>query len=323
MLFGLSIILTALLLDRCLGEPKHHHPLVGFGLLAQRIERDWNQQKSQRWHGVVAWLLCVGTISVASYLADRWLQSMSAALHWLGSACVLYLAIGWQSLKEHMQAIHCPLAQGDLHQARQACAMVVSRDTESLNGQEVAKAAVESTLENGCDGIFAAIFWFAVLGIPGVVLYRLSNTLDAMWGYRTERYQSFGWWSAKIDDWLNWIPARITALIYTLTPLLCGNPNELANRFSRNEACRRGWRHWQEQAPLLASPNGGPVMVTGATVLDLRLGGPTAYHGCIMDKPLFGGDQPPAASDIPRALTLIDHTLVVWVIAGTLLCGAL
>ena len=340
MLISLAIMLAALLLDRMLGEPRVHHPLVLFGNLANRLERHWNQgpdqnpdqSVSRRTRGLVAWLLAVGLITLVFALADGLLRSVSETLHLIASAVVLYLCIGWQSLKEHMLAIHRPLEQDNLSSARQACAMVVSRDTDHLSAGEIAKAAVESTLENGSDGIFAALFWFALLGIPGVVLYRLSNTLDAMWGYRTDRFAGFGWWAAKADDVLNWIPARITAFFYMLSPLVyalkpamfAGNSARTKPTFAEAMALIRSARNnWLEQAPLLASPNGGPVMVTGATVLNIKLGGPARYHGELQDKAFFGGAEPAAADDIPRALALVNLALSAWVALGALLAAVL
>ena len=332
MLISLMVVLAALLLDRIFGEPRVHHPLVLFGNLANRLERHWNRDADQspdrRLRGVIAWLLAAGLITLVFALLDGILRAVSDSLHLLASAVVLYLCIGRQSLKEHMLAIYRPLEQDNLSSARQACAMVVSRDTDNLSAGEIAKAAVESTLENGNDGIFAAIFWFALLGIPGVVLYRLSNTLDAMWGYRTPRFDRFGWWAAKADDALNWLPARITALFYMAAPLLRalqpefpgGSATTARPTFTEAAAlCRTAWDNWQEQAPLLASPNGGPVMITGATVLNIKLGGPTPYHGELQDKPFFGGTEPAVADDIPRALRLVNLALACWVLLGALL----
>ncbi|MDX1693611.1 MAG: adenosylcobinamide-phosphate synthase CbiB [Ketobacteraceae bacterium] len=329
MLTTFLVILTALLLDRVLGEPRKWHPLVLFGQFASRLETRWNHDHSSRWHGVVAWCLSVGLITLAAGIIGAMLTGVSELMGAVVATVVLYLCIGWQSLKEHMLAIYRPLDEDNLSTARQACARVVSRDTDNLSAEEIAKAAVESTLENGNDGIFAALFWFALLGVPGVILYRLSNTLDAMWGYRTDRFRQFGWWSARADDALNWIPARITALLYCFSPLLPAAPWSPVDTDAQTAVqhdkpdplllMKAAWRHWQKQAPMLSSPNGGPVMVSGATVLDLRLGGPASYHDTRVEKPFFGGHQPPVASDIPRALQLVQTTLLYWVPVATAL----
>jgi adenosylcobinamide-phosphate synthase len=125
---------------------------------------------------------------------------------WLVEILALYCALGMRSLGEHVQPVAEALRSGDLDEARTRVGYLVSRQTSELDSTEVARAATESVLENGSDAVFAALFWFVVAGVPGVVLYRLSNTLDAMWGYRNERFERFGWAAAKIDDVLNYIP---------------------------------------------------------------------------------------------------------------------
>jgi adenosylcobinamide-phosphate synthase len=173
--------------------------------------------------------------------------------------------------------------------------MIVSRDTAELDETGVNRATIESLLENGADAVFGALFWFLLAGAPGVVAYRLVNTLDAMWGYRTERFEQFGWAAAKLDDLLNWIPARLTAVGYALA----------GNR-------RAAFRCWGGQASGLASPNGGVVMCAGAGSLGVTLGGSASYHGERMDKPLFGCGEVPRVSDIYRALDMLYKSLAIW-----------
>ncbi|MDP6189391.1 MAG: adenosylcobinamide-phosphate synthase CbiB [Gammaproteobacteria bacterium] len=290
--------LLALLLDYRLGEPQRLHPLIGFGNLADGLESWLNnhqQATASRWWGLAAWALAVLPLTYIAFalsqsLADNWL------LHTLVSGVVLYLAIGWHSLVQHAQEIYEPLQAEDLPQARQAVSYIVSRDCQQLNAQEVATAATESVLENGADAIFAALFWFLLAGIPGVVLYRLSNTLDAMWGYKNQRFLHFGWAAARLDDLLNFIPARLTALTYTL----CGHR-------------ATAWRSWRRQAGTWKSPNAGPVMAAGAGALQVQLGGPAPYHGTMQERPLLGEGQPAQAQTIDQACKLIARGLVLWV----------
>ena len=181
---------------------------------------------------------------------------------------------------------------------------MVSRQTEDLDAAGVAGACIESTLENGNDAIFGALFWFALLGGPGAVLFRLANTLDAMWGYRNQRFADFGWAAARLDDLLNLVPARLTALSYAL----CGST-------------RTALRCWRQQAPRWKSPNAGPVMSAGAGSLGLALGGPAVYHGRVESRPPLGEGRPASAEDIGRALTLVRRSLWLWLSA--LLCWGL
>ncbi len=282
------ICLCAVLLDLWLGEPRRYHPLAGFGRLAARLEVRLNRRR--RMQGVLALLLLVLLpVSLAAGLA-RVPQFGAVA-----EVLLLYLTIGATSLAQHGHAVATALAAGDLALARQRVGWMVSRDTAVLDTEGVAKAATESVLENGNDAVFGALFWFVLLGAPGAVLYRLVNTLDAMWGYRTERYNAFGWAAARLDDLLNWIPARLTALSYALL----GDG-------------RRALRCWRRQGRRTDSPNAGVVMAAGAGALGLQLGGPAVYHGALEERPLLGEGLAPAAPDIMRAIRLVQHSLWLW-----------
>ena len=250
------ITLTAVLLDALLGEPSRWHPLVGFGRWAQYLERRLNASTirsplAQRALGILAVLSAVGPwvllVTMATVLA--------AVHHWI-AVVALYFALGHQSLRQHALRVHRALETGNLGEARIQVGRMVSRDTAKMDTRSVAAAAVESVLENGNDAVFGAIFWFLVAGAPGVLLFRLSNTLDAMWGYRTPRYLYFGWAAARLDDVLNFVPARLTALTYALIG-------------STGSALRC----WRLQAGAWESPNAGPVMAAGAGALGLGLGG--------------------------------------------------
>ncbi|MED5607316.1 adenosylcobinamide-phosphate synthase CbiB [Pseudomonas sp. JH-2] len=317
-------------LDGLLGEPKRWHPLVAFGRLADRLERRFNRARvplstvgtdsplslqGEGWgegatsnsvlpdsntpglgwrsHGVTAWALAVLPLTFIT-----WLLTLLPHLGWLVSAIALYAAIGLRSLGEHAEPVALALRQGDLPEARKRVGYMVSRETAELDGSAVAKAATESVLENGSDAVFAALFWFAVAGAPGVVLYRLSNTLDAMWGYRNPRFERFGWAAAKIDDALNYLPARLVALTYALL----GNT-------------RLALRSWRIQAPRWDSPNAGPVMAAGAGALGVALGGNAVYHGELHQRPQLGEGPAPGARDIWRALALVRQGVLLWLLA--------
>lgn len=284
--------LVALLLDALFGEPRRGHPLVLFGRWAERLERRFNPGgRGWRSHGVSAWLL-----TVLPPTAVVWLLADIPGLGWVVSVLALYAAVGLRSLNEHAEPVAQALEQGDLARARERVGYMVSRDTRELDDSAVARAATESVLENGSDAVFAALFWFAVAGAPGVVLYRLANTLDAMWGYRNARFERFGWAAARIDDLLNYIPARLVALTYavlgkTALALQC----------------------WRQQAPLWDSPNAGPVMAAGAGALGVQLGGPAIYHGELHERPHLGEGEPACAADIQRGMDLVRQGVMLWV----------
>ncbi|WP_183167235.1 adenosylcobinamide-phosphate synthase CbiB [Azomonas macrocytogenes] len=301
----LGLILCAgVALDAVLGEPQRGHPLVAFGRLANALERRGNRapaQSAARLYGLLCWCLAVLPLT---FLA--WLASQVPYLGWLWEILLLYAALGLHSLDEHVRPVAQALRQNDLPQARLRVGRLVSRDTRELDAAGVARAATESTLENGADAVFASLFWFAVAGAPGVVLHRLANTLDAMWGYRTPRFERFGWAAARLDDALNYIPARLTALTY----VLLGRRPRLALH------C------WRRQAPLWDSPNAGPVMAAGAGALGVSLGGPAIYHGERHERPLLGDGLAPTARDIGRALRLVHKGVGLWLLialAGSIL----
>lgn len=289
--------LAAVLLDRAFGEVSRWHPLVGFGHLAAWLEGKMNRNSLLT--GSLAWLLAVGPW-VALAFALRPLAPFAV------DVVLLYFALGAQSLGEHAEAIVAPLQAGDLPAARQRVGWIVSRETAALDESGVAKAACESLLENGNDAIFGALFWFALLGGPGALLFRLANTLDAMWGYRTTRYNLFGRCAARLDDALNYIPARLTALSYALL-----GKTRLAL------AC------WRSQAPGWDSPNAGPVMAAGAGSLGIALGGAAVYHGELEIRPPLGAGPAPVASDLRRAISLVKNSLWLWLTVLFIITGAL
>ena len=285
-----------LLIDHFVGEAKRWHPLVGFGDAASTLEKAANPSSDieGKLRGLFCWALMVSIPVMAMCLIVSQLSGLALLVV---NALVVYFVVGLKSLAEHGRNVAVPLLAGDLPAARQLIAMMVSRDTDMLTQQQVASAACESVLENGSDAIFAALFWFCLLGAPGAILYRGANTLDAMWGYKTDRYRSFGWAAARIDDVLNWLPARLTALSYSLL----GN-------FSSGLKCAR------QQGGLTDSPNAGYVMAAGAGALGISMGGGAIYHGEEHQRPIFGVGRVAEAIDIERAIALVQRASVLWVL---------
>ena len=285
-----ALLVAGVLLDLLLGEPRRWHPLVGFGKLATAIETHLNRGRMRFARGLLAWAIAVLPLSVLAWLGARYAGLL---LH----AVLLYACIGLRSLREHTMPIVDALRAGDLATARTRTSWIVSRDTHDAQEPDLAKAGAESLLENGNDAVFGTLFWFLVAGGPGALLFRLANTLDAMWGYRTARFNLFGRAAARIDDALNYIPARLTALSYVV---LAG------------AASGRAWRCWRSQAPAWSSPNAGPVMASGAGALGVSLGGAAVYDGQLEQRPPLGEGPPACGADIVRAWRLVLGTTLLW-----------
>lgn len=284
-------------LDFMLGEPKRYHPLVGFGWLAKRMERALNVEKRwayahQRFRGFLALaFLIVPFIGLAILLRDLKLGQLAVGQH-IGDVILLYFALGHKSLHDHAYAVIDALNQSDTVAAKKAASYMVSRDFAEI---EPVPATIESVLENGSDGVFGALFWFFIAGGVGALAFRLINTMDAMWGYKSKRYYYFGWAAARLDDIVNYLPARLTALTYTL--------------LGHTKTALRCWLH---QAPRWDSPNAGPVMASGAGALRIQLGGPACYQGEWHQRPILGEGQPATTGDISRALKLVRHGVFSW-----------
>jgi len=295
MTITLTIIL-AIILDYCLGEPKRYHPLAGFGGLANTLEsrlcHPEHSPTRQKLQGLLAWALLTLPLP-ALMLSVR----LPAASEQIVNSLVLYLCIAPSSLKQHADRVYQALQTQPLEQARTAVSYMVSRNTHTMNARQVQNATIESVLENGADAVFAPLFWFVLAGSTGVIFYRLSNTLDAMWGYKNVRYRFFGRVAARMDDTLNYIPARLTALTYALMG-----------------QTRLALSCWQRQAQLLESPNAGPVMTSGAGALNRQLGGPAVYHGHLKHKPWFGSQHLTQRNDIVKATGLVERSLFCWCI---------
>lgn len=291
------ILISAICLDWLLGEPKKYHPLVYFGALATQVEglflKTCQSPFSQKLSGLLAMLIIV--LPLMTLLI--FVQSQYPLSPWL-SIALLYLCIAPNSLAQHATAVYEALNINDMASAKSNVALIVSRETQKMSAIDIRRATIESVLENGLDAIFAPIFWFVFFGIEWTLLHRLVNTLDAMWGYKNSRYLYFGRSVAKLDDLLNWLPARLTALGYAL----CGHT-------------LLAFKCWWHQGHQLESPNGGPVMTCGAGALNLKLGGSAYYHGQLKHKIFYGGLQAPRNQDIVNTLVFIQHNLIVWILS--------
>lgn len=288
----LGLWAAALALDLLLGEPRRAHPLVAFGRLTIALEQRFNSGARRRLKGAIALMILVMPLlliaaGVQRYCPSGWREVIAVL--------VLWSTLSWRGLVAHAWPIARALEAGDLALARRRVGMIVSRKADALDAKGVATAATESVLENGADAIFASLFWFAVAGLPGVVLHRAVNTLDAMWGYRTERFHQFGYAAARLDDLLNWLPARLTALSYVLVGHTA-----------------TAWQCWRTQAAQWDSPNAGPVMAAGAGALRVALGGPALYADGIHQRPPLGQGDGASAASIDQAVALVNRSIGLW-----------
>lgn len=274
------------LADQMLGDPRRWHPVAGFGQLAAALEQ--RRYADDRTRGVLHEAVLVGGALVLGGAIQRVVRDR-AVLSVLATGAATWVVLGGRSLARESEAIAARLAADDLPGARARVANLVSRDPQSLDADGVARAALESVAENTSDAVVAPLLWGAVAGIPGLLGYRAINTLDAMVGYRNDRYRNFGWAAAKLDDLANWLPARLTAALATAAaPLVGGDPSDAV----------RAVREHSGQHP---SPNGGVVEAAFAGALGVRLGGRNTYGGVVEDRGELGFGPAPAPADLARA----------------------
>ncbi|MBV1910565.1 MAG: adenosylcobinamide-phosphate synthase CbiB [Kangiellaceae bacterium] len=309
--------LLALVIDSIFGEIKRFHPLILFGRSASFVEKKLNKNNSpvsnsvgtssivNHLLGAVGWTVLIFPMVTLTFC---YLELQSRFSYgWAFDVIILYFCIGAKSMKLHALAIYKPLSKGEISSARSACAMIVSRDTSQLSESELSRAAIESTLENTNDAIIASLFWYLVGGLPLLVCHRLANTLDAMWGYRSERFSDFGFFSAKIDDVLAWPPAKITSLLFALQGI--GAQLFVA---AINNARIQGNQY--------KSLNGGWVMAAGATVLKVKLGGSVRYHDVEHIGVQLGQGCLPSVSDIPKGIRLMEKCVYLYSLVLIAVC---
>ncbi|MGH3456990.1 cobalamin biosynthesis protein [Aeromicrobium sp.] len=277
--------------DRLVGDPAHGHPVAAFGRFAHDVEqRIWTDDRVT---GAAHTTVLVGGTAAAGAVVARvvrgrpWLETVATAV-------VTWAVLGGRSLGQEARAVHDHLAADDLPAARRRLTHLVGRDTAALDEGQVSRAVVESVAENTSDAVVAPLLAGAVAGIPGMVAYRAANTLDAMVGHRDDRYQKFGWASARLDDLFNLVPARLSALLAAvLAPLVGGET-------------RRAVEVWRRDAPHHPSPNAGPVEAAFAGALDVQLGGVNTYRDRIEDRHTLGDGRPVETADIGRSVRLAD-----------------
>ncbi len=283
--------------DRIWGDPSHRHPVAGFGQLASALERRVHRDDRARGAAFTA-ALVGGAAVAATMVSSRARHPLSRTLL---TAVSTWAVLGGRSLGREASAIHAFLVADDLPGARQRLTHLVGRRTADLDVSEVARATVESVAENTSDAVVAPLVAGAVAGVPGLIAYRAANTLDAMVGHRSPRYLHFGWASARLDDLLNLVPSRLSALLAASgAPLVGGDPN-------------RAIAVWRRDAAGHPSPNAGPVEASFAGALGVQLGGTNVYGGQTEHRARMG-TGPVTTADIDRAVRLGDA--VAWMALG-------
>ena len=283
-------------LDRLLGDPSWlPHPVVGFGRLIGWGERWLNRGTWRRLKGGVMAVVLILLAYALAWALPRYIDFV-----------IVFFCLAGTTLVREVRQVFVALDEG-LEQGRRQVARIVGRDTTELTAQEVRTAALETLAENLSDGVIAPLFWYVLLGAPGMLAYKMVNTLDSMIGYRTDRYRRFGTVAARIDDVANFIPARLTALLMIL---VAGRPSLL----------RFVWTY----GPRHASPNSGWPEAALAGILDCRFGGPHTYFGQLFDKPFIGTNPRPLSTpDMQRAVRIVVTTEVVAVLLAAVLCFSL
>jgi adenosylcobinamide-phosphate synthase len=298
-LFG--AVLLAMAIDAVFGDPRwlwRHlaHPVVAMGWVIAGLEARWLDLRApaadQARRGLVTSLVVVG-LSATVALAVQELCARSP-LGWVILALAMSTLVAARGLYEHVAAVAAGLEQG-LAQGRCAVAHIVGRDPESLDAHGVARAAIESTAENFADGVVAPVFWGVLFGLPGMAAYKAINTLDSMIGHRSPRYANFGWFAALLDDFANWLPARLSALLILAAGLCLPSMTPGA-----------GWRAIWRDASHHRSPNAGWPEAAMAGALGLSLAGPRRYAGELVDDAWMGDGRAAAnPADIRRGLRLL------------------
>ena len=311
-------LLIGWLLDLIFGDPARlPHPIVWFGKVISAFEHRLNKGNHRKLKGALTAIGLILFVFVFAWMLRRFLgiyalfifdgtheqvYQIPVLLYLFDILAIFYCLAGTTLIRE-VRAVFLALDRS-LEEGRQQVARIVGRDTSELSAQEVRTAALETLAENLSDGVIAPLFWFAILGIPGMLAYKMVNTLDSMIGYKTDRYRDFGCWAAHIDDIANYIPARLTALLMIIT------------QKGRFLLCKFVWKNGRNHA----SPNSGYPEAALAGILDCRFGGPHYYFGQLFDKPYIGtNDRPLTTADMKTAVRInrIAEVLMVILVVAT------
>jgi adenosylcobinamide-phosphate synthase len=282
-------LVAAVVADWVVGDPRRGHPVAGFGAVAAALEGRW--WRPSRSAGAAYVTVLVGGAATVVALVDQGLTRRPAARSLL-LAVMTWAALGGRSLAEAGRQLAEAVRDGDLEGARRLAPTLVGRDPSGLDGSELCRAALESVAENTADAVVGPLLWGALAGPAGVVAYRAANTLDAMVGHHSARYERFGWAAARLDDLLTWPAARLGAGLTCLAAPLVGGE------------ASRAWRTLRHDGGAHPSPNAGRMEAAFAGVLGVRLGGTNRYGDRVEQRPALGSGPAPGPEDVDRAVRL-------------------
>ncbi len=305
---GLIPLLGGCLLDKLLADPLWlPHPVVGFGKLIARCERRGNQGVHRKRNGALTAVVLILLVFLVSWGLLEGANRVHPWLKVILSVVAVFYCLAGKTLIDEVRMVF-ESADISLEAGRKQVSRIVGRDTSALSDQEVRTAALETLAENLSDGVIAPLFWYFLLGVPGMLAYKMVNTLDSMIGYRNARYKDFGCWAARIDDVANYLPARLTALLMVL----------VSGRWSLLKfVAHYGRMH--------ASPNSGYPEAALAGILNCRFGGPHEYFGETVYKPFIGSNPRSINSDdmrrairinrLAEGLMLLLMAVVYWIVS--------
>ena len=301
-------LLIGWLLDLMVGDPQRlPHPVVWFGKMIAACERKLNRGTNRKLKGALTAVGLILFVFVFTWILRKVLDTYAL---YLFDAIAIFYGLAGTTLIREVRAVFLALDRS-LDEGRRQVARIVGRDTSELSAQEVRTAALETLAENLSDGVIAPLFWLAILGTPGMLAYKMVNTLDSMIGYKTDRYRAFGCWAAHIDDIANYIPARLTALLMlTFSPPKLGGVRGGLNRLKFVR--KYGRNH--------ASPNSGYPEAALAAILNCRFGGPHYYFGELFDKPYIGTNGRLLTTEDMKKAVHVNRTAEILMVAIVLLC---
>ncbi len=313
---GAALLAAAVLLDLLLGDPVYpFHPIRLIAATLAAFERALRAVGLDGYAGGILLFVALAVIWVGGL---SWLVWAAASVHpWLAWTLHVFLVYSFLALGDllvHVRRIESAAAAGDLPRARTAVAAIVGRDTDRMDAAACRRSAVESLSESLTDGYTSALFWYVLLGLPGLVLFKIVSTMDSIVGYKTSRYLQFGWCGARLDDVMNYVPARLTwmsiAIVAAVVP---------------GCAAGKAWRVGLAQHGLIPSPNSGWSETATAGAIQRRLAGPIWKDGALVNEIWLGDPTDPqlaTAEDVRRAMTLVTSTGLAWaIVSGLVLIG--